>query len=205
MSHFYPKSQVENSKGVFKRNFRSRSFQKEFIDQNHLVFLKVYPERKQIIKDGSRSYCDEEIKERFIDIIPFLPQMAIVILEVLLCSKFWNHFLAEIILLEYPVFGFSKLRPLISWVLGLKPFKNTKILHFWAAFIDLLITEIVNFTFSSFIPKGVSTGKYISRISTPRNVKLWKSYKFTLKPQFWSFQSDLANLEDRFLLICTSY
>ena len=46
---------------------------------------------------------------------------------------------------------------------------------------------------------------YFSRISTSRNIKLQKLYKFTLKNQFWSFQSDLANFEELFLLICARY
>ena len=35
---------------------------------------------------------------------------------------------------------------------------------------------------------------YPSRISTSRNKKSWKSYKFTLNRELWSFQSDLALL-----------
>ena len=46
-------------------------------DQNHLMFLKVYLKPKQISKDGSHSYCNEEIKERFVNIALFLPQMTI--------------------------------------------------------------------------------------------------------------------------------
>ena len=47
------------------------------IDQNHLVFLKVYLKLKQIAKDGSCSYCDREIKESFVNTVLFLAQMTI--------------------------------------------------------------------------------------------------------------------------------
>ena len=39
--------------------------------------FKFYPKLKKITKDGSYSYCDGEIKERFVDIVPFLPQMTV--------------------------------------------------------------------------------------------------------------------------------
>ena len=39
---------------------------------------------------------------------------------------------------------------------------------------------------------------YFSRISSSRNIKLQKSYKFTLNTWFWSFQPDLAHFEEQF-------
>ena len=42
--------------------------------------------------------------------------------------------------------------------------------------------------------------KYYTRISISRNMKFWKSWKFFLNAHFQSFQSDLANLEEGFLL-----
>ena len=47
------------------------------IDQNHLVFLKVYLKLKEITKDGRCSYCDREIKEIFVNTVLFLAQMTI--------------------------------------------------------------------------------------------------------------------------------
>ena len=47
------------------------------IDQNHLVFLKVYLKLEQITKDERGSYCDGEIKERFVNIILFLSHLTL--------------------------------------------------------------------------------------------------------------------------------
>ena len=47
------------------------------IDQNYLVFLKVYLILKQVAKDGSCSYCDREIKELYVNTVLFLAQMTI--------------------------------------------------------------------------------------------------------------------------------
>ena len=76
VSCFYPKSWGKNwtsLKAIFLKLVK-------VIDQNHLVFLKVYPKVKQIT-DGSGIYCDGEIKERFVDIFQFLPQVTIALLE----------------------------------------------------------------------------------------------------------------------------
>ena len=43
--------------------------------RNHLLLPKVYPKLKQIARDGMGSYCDGEIKEKFLDIIPVLPHL----------------------------------------------------------------------------------------------------------------------------------
>ena len=50
-------------------------FGTKVIEQNHLAFLKVYPKLRQITNDASCSYCDGEIKERLVDILPFLPEV----------------------------------------------------------------------------------------------------------------------------------
>ena len=53
--------------------------------------------------------------------------------------------------------------------------------------------EILIFSFSNSIPRGVST------------CKILLFYKFSLNPKFWSFQSDLANFDEQFLLIHTTH
>ena len=64
--------------------------------------------------------------------------------------------------------------------------------------------ELVNFAFSNVIPEAFYPLKYYPfSINTSRNMKFWKSCKFTLNPHFQSSQSDLANFEERFLLIST--
>ena len=73
--------------------------------------------------------------------------------------------------------------------------------------MDLLITlkYIFLLFLISYLKELQPVIYYFSRISTSRNIKLWKSYKFTLNLQFWSSQSDLANFEEWFLLIHTRY
>ena len=61
--------------GVKTQGKHGTSLKKIFlkvINQNHLLFIKVYLKLEQITKDGRGSYCDGEIKERFVNNIPFL-------------------------------------------------------------------------------------------------------------------------------------
>ena len=81
VSHFYPigillggvkiKCKKETS---LKENFLiSKSHSPKPLD----IFLKVHPKLKQITKDGRGNYCDGEIKERFVNIIPILPYLTL--------------------------------------------------------------------------------------------------------------------------------
>ena len=49
----------------------------------------------------------------------------------------------------------------------------------------------------SYLEKFQPVKYYLSRISTSRNIKFSNSYKSTLIPRFWGFQSDLANFEEQ--------
>ena len=70
---------------------------------------------------------------------------------------------------------------------------NNFFFYFWAVIMDLLIT--LEYWILLFLISYIETFQPVkycySRISTSRNIMFWKLYKFTLNPQFWSFQSDL--------------
>ena len=67
--------------------------------------------------------------------------------------------------------------------------------------------EILNFLFFNIKLRGVSTCIMLSfQLGLVRlEILSSKNHKFTLRPQFWSFQSDLVIFEDKFFLIGTRH
>ena len=93
------------------------------------MLLKVYLKLKLIIKDGNCSYCNGEIKERFVSIVPFFLQMTIkvpvplfvVVLHQLLHQqisfsktfyKIIQHFLKKVFVTNFPFLKDSPQSPI---------------------------------------------------------------------------------------------
>ena len=92
------------------------------------MFLKVYLKLKQITKNGSCSYCDGEIKERFVNIVPFLPQMTISGL----LSTGLSH-------------SFNRLSIINKYMIALPQITNTSIFTFIAVLVFKLLSRKVLF------------------------------------------------------------